>query len=201
MDSKYSQHIKGVLNYSKEEAVRLGTPVIGLEHLLLGILRDGEGEAVEVLQQLGADFFTIRKALEDHIKPDAYRVISETEEIPLTKATERVLKLVFLEAKSFKSSVIKTEHLLLAILKEENAFVTQMLSDMNIDYLTVRNKLEDDIEGITDDDIRADFASGDDDERMPFGGQEQGPGGKAQQSSKSNSETPDRKSTRLNSSH
>ena len=190
MNSKYSQHIKSVLNYSKEEALRLGTPVIGLEHLLLGIIRDGEGEAIEIMQQLGADFSTIRKTIEDHIKPDIYKAISEMDEIPLAKATERVLKMVFLEARSLKSTEIKTEHLLLAILKDENAFVTQMLNDMNIDYLSVRRKLEDDIEEITDDDIRADFASGDDDERMPFGGHDPGQGGKSHQPSKSNSETP-----------
>ncbi|MDR1155331.1 MAG: ATP-dependent Clp protease ATP-binding subunit [Bacteroidales bacterium] len=195
MDSKYSQHIKGVLNYSKEEALRLGTPIIGLEHLLLGILRDGEGEAVDVLQRLGADLQTIRKTIEAHIKPDVYRAIPETEDIPLAKATERVLKLVYLEAKSFKSPEIKKEHLLLAILKEENAFVTQMLNDMNIDYIAVRRNLGDlnVLPGMSGsaDDFKADYATGDDDEHMSFGGQEQGPGGsKAQQSSKSNSETP-----------
>ena len=65
MDSKYSQHIKSILNYSREEAIRLGTPVIGTEHLLLGILRDGEGEAVEILKQLGADFKVMRKKIEE----------------------------------------------------------------------------------------------------------------------------------------
>ena len=142
MDSKYSQHIKGVLNYSREEAIRLGTPVIGLEHLMLGILRDGEGEAIAVMEELGGDLKAIRSAIENHIKPTVYRPIPEMDDIPLTKATERVLKLVFLEAKSFKSAEIKTEHLLLAILKEENAFVTQLLSGMNINYLTVRMKLD-----------------------------------------------------------
>ena len=189
MDAKYSQHIQGVLNYSREEAIRLGTPVIGVEHLLLGILRDGEGEAVDILQGLGADLHTVRKTIENHIKPAVYRAIPVTEDIPLAKATERVLKLVFLEAKSFKSAEIKTEHLLLAILKEESAFVTQMLNEMNIDYLTVRMKLEDvDFPG----DIRADYS--DDDDRVPAGGvpsgSGQGQGGKPQQSSKTNSETP-----------
>ena len=188
MDSKYSQHIKGVLNYSKEEAMRLGTPVIGIEHLLLGILRDGEGEAVEILQQLGADLQAIRKTIENQIKPAVYRAIPKTDDLPLAKATERVLKLVFLEARSFKCSEIKTEHLLLAILKEENSFVTQMLNSMNIDYLAVRNRLED--TGIITDDFRAGYD--DDDERLvPFGAPpEPKSGSKSQQSSKTNSETP-----------
>jgi len=193
MDSKYSQHIKGVLSYSKEEAIRLGTPVIGTEHLLLGILRDGEGEAVVILKQLGADLKALRKIIENHIKPPVYRTIPATEDLPLSKATERVLKLVFLEARSLKCSEIKTEHLLLAILKEENTFVTKMLNSMNIDYLAVRRKLED-VE-IAGDDFRIDFRSEDDDERLfPVGagsGSGSAPGGKAQQQpAKTNSETP-----------
>jgi len=188
MDFKYSQHIQGVLNYSKEEALRLGTPVIGLEHLLLGILRDGEGEAVAILQRLGADLNAIRQTVENHIRPNKFRAIPETADIPLTKATERVLKLVYLEAKSFKSPEIKTEHLLLAILREENAFVTQMLHDMSIDYLAVREKLE----NITGIEFQPGFTGRAEDEYVPAGGgpPEREPAGKSQQSAKTNSETP-----------
>jgi ATP-dependent Clp protease ATP-binding subunit ClpC len=191
MDAKYSQHIKGVLNYSREEAIRLGTPVIGVEHLLLGILRDGEGEAVDILQGLGADLHAIRKTIENHIKPAVYRAIPATADIPLAKATERILKLVLLEAKSFKSAEIRTEHLLLAILKEEGAFVTKMFHEINIDYLAVRMKLE----GLDffPDDIRADYGDDDDDRIVPAGvpaGSGQGQSGRPQQSSKTNSETP-----------
>ena len=203
MDSKYSQHVKGVLNYSKEEALRLGTPVIGPEHLLLGILRDGEGEAIDILQRLGADLSTIRKIIEDHIKPAVYRSIPETEDIPLTKSTERVLKLVFLEAKSLKCAEVKTEHLLLAILKDENAFATQVLNNMNIDYLAVRRNLEDledlDISDVFHAGFNDDDDDDDDDERLfPVGAgpdqghaQGQGQSGKAPATAaKTNSDTP-----------
>ncbi len=190
MDSKFSQHIKGVLSYSKEEAMRLGTPVIGLEHLMLGILRDGESEAVEILQSLGANLYDIRKQIEDHIKPETYHPIPETEDLPLTKSTERILKLVYLEAKSFKSSEIKTEHLLLAILKEENAFVTQMLNEMNIDYFTVRKRLED----MQEDEISTEITSSsgeDEEQQMPYGGGDSGSGqGRPSQTPKTTSETP-----------
>ena len=198
MDSKYSQHIKEVLMYSKEEAIRLGTPVIAVEHLMLGIMRDGQGDAVEILQTLGADFYVIRKKIENHIKPSIHRNISEAEDIPLSKSTERVLKLVLLEAKSFKSLEVRTEHLLLAILKEEEAFVTKILNEMNIDYLAVRMKLEGtdtslgkEIHAGFDDDDDDD----DDDELVPFGGPvHQGhsasSGAKSQQQGKTNSETP-----------
>ena len=188
-----SKHIKRVLSYSREEALRLGTPIIGIEHLMLGMLRDGEGDAVSILQQLGADLYFIRETIEHHIKPAVYRPISAKDDIPLTKATERVLKLVLLEAKSFKSAEVKTEHLLLAILKDENAFVTQLLNEMNIDYLTVRMKLED-FDFMPGDEVHAGFGSDDDDERMPFGGPVMGgrPSGKSQQQStpKANSDTP-----------
>ena len=195
MDSKYSQHIKGVLSYSKEEAVRLGTPVVGVEHLMLGILRDGEGEAVEILQTLGADLYVVRKRIEDHIKPAMYRPISETEDIPLSKASERVLKIVFLEAKSFKSVEVKTGHLLLAILKEEDSFVTQMLNEMNIDYLAVRMKLEG-TDMLPGDVVHAGFDDDDDDDdNSPFvhaghGGGAASSNSKSQQAGKTNSETP-----------
>jgi len=189
MDSKYSQHIKGVLNYSREEAIRLGTPVIGLEHLMLGILRDGQGDAIEILEGFGADLFAIRTNIENHIKPAKYRPIPETLDIPLTKAVERVLKLVNLEAKSFKSAEVKTEHLLLAILKEENSFVTQMLNDMNIDYLTVRMKIEGIDMMMSPDDLVFAGRGDDDYERVPAGGVPPS-GGKGSQAAKTNSETP-----------
>ncbi len=189
MDSKFSERVKGILGYSKEEAMRLGTPVVGLEHLMLGILRDGESEAVEILQSLGADLFDVRKTIEDHIKPEIYEAISETEDLPLTKQAERVLKLVYLEARSFKSSEIETEHLLLAILKDDNAFVTRMLNDMKIDYFSVRKKME----GISDGEFQDDYSPGTGDEEesnSPFGGDPGSEKGKMSQSAKSSSETP-----------
>ncbi|MDR2037550.1 MAG: ATP-dependent Clp protease ATP-binding subunit [Bacteroidales bacterium] len=191
MDSKFSQHIKGVLGYSKEEAMRLGTPYIGLEHLFLGILRDGENEALDILQSLGADLYDVRKHIEDKIRPDTFQTIPESEDIPLLKSTERALKLVYLEAKSFKSPEIKTEHLLLAILKDETSYVTQLLNEMDIDYYSVRRRLED-ITEVKDDEIRADFAAGgdDDESRNPFEGGGGGQGASKQQASKSSSETP-----------
>ncbi|MDR1667190.1 MAG: ATP-dependent Clp protease ATP-binding subunit [Bacteroidales bacterium] len=142
MDSKFSQHIKSVLSYSKEEAMRLGNPYIGTEHLFLGILRDGESEAVEILQSMGIDLHNVRKRIEDKIRPATFQHIPETNEIPLLKSAERALKLVYLEAKAFKSAEVKTEHLLLAILKDETSYVTQLLNKMDIDYFSVRRCME-----------------------------------------------------------
>jgi ATP-dependent Clp protease ATP-binding subunit ClpC len=188
MDAKFSQRIKDVLNYSKEEAVRLGHNSISTEHLFLGILRDGEGDAIEVLLSLGADLYELRKTIEGRIKPEKYYPVIETENIPLLKSADRVLKLVHLEARSFKSEYVDTGHLLLAILKDEKAYVTQILNELNIDYFTVKEELESyDIES------RSDFPGGgdddDDDSRAGQFGQNK-PGSNAPQQGKSGSETP-----------
>ncbi|MDR1673104.1 MAG: ATP-dependent Clp protease ATP-binding subunit [Bacteroidales bacterium] len=165
MDSKFSQHIKGVLGYSKEEAMRLGTPYIAPEHLFLGILRDGENEAVGILQSLGIDLYDIRKKIEDQINPESYRTIPETEDIPLLKSAERVLKLVYLEAQSFKSSEIKTEHLLLAILKDETSLPTKLINEIGIDYFSVRRCMENlaEVNEEREEKMKADYTEKDDD--------------------------------------
>ena len=93
MDAKFSQRIKDVLTYSKEEAVRLGNAYIGTEHLLLGMLREGEGLAIDILESFEIDLMHMRKLIEDRIKTDE-QVISDTENIPLYKTAERALKLV-----------------------------------------------------------------------------------------------------------
>lgn len=188
MDAKFSQRIKDVLNYSREEALRLGHNTISTEHLFLGILRDGEGDAIEVLLSLGADLYEIRKTIENRIKPDKYIPVKENDNLPLLKSADRVLKLVHLEARSFKSEFVDTGHLLLAILKDEKAYVTQVLNELNIDYFTVKEELESyDIES------RSDFpGGGDDDDDDARGGQfgQNKPGGSAPQPGKSGSETP-----------
>jgi ATP-dependent Clp protease ATP-binding subunit ClpC len=188
MDAKFSQRIKDVLNYSREEALRLGHNTISTEHLFLGILRDGEGDAIEVLLSLGADLYEIRKTIETRIKPEKYIPVKENDNLPLLKSADRVLKLVHLEARSFKSEFVDTGHLLLAILKDEKAYVTQVLNELNIDYFTVKEELESyDIES------RSDFpGGGDDDDDDARGGQfgQNKPGGNAPQQGKSGSETP-----------
>ncbi len=197
MDSNFSQQVKEVLGYSKEEAMRLGTPYIGPEHLLLGLLRDGENEATDILQSLGANLYDVRKMIEDKIRPETYKAIPEAEDLPLLKSTERVLRLVLLEARSFKSSEVHTEHLLLAILKNESTYATQLLNEMDIDYFSVRKRMEDTIDMTEEEnEISSDYTTGsndDDDQRTPFGGGAGGPGqgGKQQQqAAKTTSETP-----------
>ncbi len=125
MDSQFSQRVKDILGYSKEEAIRLGNSHISPEHLFLGILSDGEGVAVEILINQGSIFLYLKDLLKKSIKVESPVPVADHEIIPLLRSTERVLKIVYLEAKALKSSTIDSEHLLLAILKDENALVTR----------------------------------------------------------------------------
>ncbi|MGC9344699.1 MAG: Clp protease N-terminal domain-containing protein, partial [Bacteroidales bacterium] len=164
MDAKFSQRIKDVLSYSKEEAIRLGNDHLAVEHLFLGLIRDGEGIAIDILLMLGAELYDLRKSVEDQVKKDEISSITDSDNLPLYKSTERVLKLVYLEARALKDSMIDTGHLLLAILKDENNQATQVLNEKNIFYENVRKELEtDNIEN------KADFPGDEDDEaKGPF---------------------------------
>lgn len=164
MDSKYSQKIKDVLTYSREEAIRLGNPSISTEHLFLGILRDGEGVAIDILINHGVDLVELKRIIEKKIKSDMdFSGTNEPENITLFKSAERVLKLVLLEARSLKSETVNTSHLLLAILRDDTSYVTQLLAEKKIDYQLVRSELE-----ANDIKAKADFSE-DDEEKGQMG--------------------------------
>ena len=184
MDSQFSQRVKDILGYSKEEAIRLGNSHISPEHLFLGILRDGESVAIEILMNQGIDLMVLKGSLEKSIKVESPVPVADHEVIPLLRSTERILKLVYLEAKALKSSTIDTEHLLLAILKDENALVTRFLSELDVDYQTVRKMVE--TESPTS---KADYPRDEDDEGQSFSGPGKGQPSNPS-SSKSSSDTP-----------
>ncbi|HPR57567.1 MAG TPA: ATP-dependent Clp protease ATP-binding subunit [Bacteroidales bacterium] len=142
MEAKFSQHVKDVLTYSREEALRVGNEYIGVEHLVLGILRDGEGLAIQILNYLGVDLSELRKTIEKYITTNAKPGTRKPENLPLVKQAERALKLTYLEAKLFNSNLIGTEHLLLAILKDEDNLVSITLEKQGVDYESVRNELQ-----------------------------------------------------------
>ncbi|PKM75367.1 MAG: Clp protease ClpC [Firmicutes bacterium HGW-Firmicutes-17] len=139
MDSKFSPRIKDVISYSKEEAIRLGNKVIAPEHLFLGIVREGEGIAIEILQSLGVNLDTLKKSIEERIKTDEELKDSDFNTISMQKSVERILKLVHLEAKSLKSKVVDTGHLLLAILRIDDSHVSDILHDYNVDYDLIKS--------------------------------------------------------------
>ncbi len=141
MDSKFSEKIKTVLSYSKEEAIRLGNDYIGTEHLFLGILRDGANEVADALISLGINLQMIKEDIEDQIREEYYDTTVDNVEIPLVKSSERVLKLIYLEAKSLKDSKIDTGHMMLAILKDDESLVTKLLNEFSIDYDIMKDKI------------------------------------------------------------
>ena len=133
MEAKFSQRVKDVLSFSREEAIRLGNEYIGVEHLLLGMIREGEGLAIRILSYLNVNMAELRRTIESAIANPANnnRV---NDNLPLVKQAERALKLTYLEAKLFNSELIGTEHLLLAILKDEDNLVTRSIKKFNVDY-------------------------------------------------------------------
>lgn len=177
MDAQFSQRIKDVLGYSKEEAVRLGNSHISVEHLFLGILRDGEGLAIDVLVVLGVELYDLRMAIEKSIRNDQPSTVTDPDSLPLLKSAERILKLTHLEARSMKEKTIDTNHLLLAILKDDNNYATRYLVENDITYNKVKQEITDSLP-----ENQADFPGDEDDEaKGPFGG---GSGGGSQGGSK-----------------
>ncbi|GAB1452504.1 ATP-dependent Clp protease ATP-binding subunit [Draconibacterium sp.] len=183
MDSQFSPRIKDIIGYSREEAVRLGNDYIGQEHLFLGILRDGEGIATDILENLGISLAEIKDLVEKKIRTD--RRIDLQADIVMLKSTEKTLKLVYLEARSFKSATVNSGHLLLAILKDSDSIITQLLVEFGVNYYMVRNQIQDYKEDV---EAKSDFPEGEDDDttddftRGPMRqqpGQKKGPGSKS----------------------
>ena len=141
MDDNFSPRVKDVITYSKEEALRLGHDFIGTEHLMLGILRDGNGKAINILNNLSVDLDHLRRKVEILSPANPNTDISnEKKNLHLTRQAERALKTTFLEAKVFQSSSISTAHLLLCILRNENDPTTKLLNKLKIDYDTAKEQ-------------------------------------------------------------
>jgi ATP-dependent Clp protease ATP-binding subunit ClpC len=142
MEAKFSNRVKEVISLSREEALRLGHDYIGTEHLLLGMIREGEGVAVSILKKLGVPLDELRNSVERAVKGTANHNVKNLANIPLTRQSEKVLKITYLEAKIFKSQLIGTEHLLLSILRDEDNIATQILQKFDATYDAVKEMLE-----------------------------------------------------------
>ncbi len=144
MDDNFSPRVKDVIAFSKEEALRLGHDFIGTEHLMLGLLRDGNGKAIEILGNLDVDLTHLRRKVEI-LSPSNNSLpvdTSEKKNLHLTRQAERALKTTFLEAKLFQNSSINTAHLLLCILRNENDPTTKLLLKLNVDYDRVKEQFK-----------------------------------------------------------
>lgn len=142
MEAKFSNRVKEVITLSREEALRLGHDYIGTEHLILGMIREGEGVAVALLKKLGVQLDHLRAEIEKVSKGTATHEIKNVANIPLTRASEKILKITYLEAKVFKAQLIGTEHLLLSILRDPDNLATQILNKFDVAYDTVKEMLE-----------------------------------------------------------
>src|ERR1700733_5959538 len=149
MEAKFSPRVKDVIQYSREEALRLGHDYIGTEHLLLGLIRDGDGVAIKLLRELAVDTARLRRSVEDAVKGTIGTNV-HIGSIPLTKQAEKVLKITYLEAKIFKSDVIGTEHLLLSILRDEDNIASQILLQFNVNYEIFKGEVESHKTDVTD---------------------------------------------------
>ena len=144
MDDNFSPRVKDVIAYSKEEALRLGHEFIGTEHLMLGLLRDGNGKALSILNTLDIDLNYLRRKVEILSPANPHIASNENDKknLHLTRQAERALKTTFLEAKLFQSTSINTAHLLLCILRNENDPTTKLLNKMKIDYDGVKDQFK-----------------------------------------------------------
>ncbi|MCL5247441.1 ATP-dependent Clp protease ATP-binding subunit [Cellulophaga sp. 20_2_10] len=184
MDDNFSPRVKDVIAYSKEEALRLGHDFIGTEHLMLGLLRDGNGKAINILDALEIDLDHLRRKVEilSPANPNSDNLQKDKKNLHLTRQAERALKTTFLEAKLFQSSSINTAHLLLCILRNENDPTTKLLHKLKVDYDNVKSEFksiitkdEDFIDTPRAESFPGDSDSSDNDEKENFGATTGGP--------------------------
>ncbi|MDT8886769.1 ATP-dependent Clp protease ATP-binding subunit [Aquirufa regiilacus] len=186
MEAKFSNKVKEVIALAREEALRLGHDYIGTEHLMLGIIRDGEGPGIELLHKSGVSLDQLRQSIE-HSTASTSRSSFDKQSmlnIPLTKQAEKVLRLTYLEAKYFKTNLVGTEHLLMAILRDEDNVATQILEKYQVHYDLIKEMVEFQSSNSQDNLPKAssDTDDSDDDSRL-FGGSNQGSQGGSSSSS------------------
>ena len=160
MDNNFSAQVKEIISFSREEALRLGNDFIGTEHLLLGLIREGDNTAVRILKSFNVDLYELRKEIELAVKDKTGKNIANINSLPLTKQAEKVIRVTVLEAKALKSATVETEHLMLSILKNKENIATQILNQFDVDYDLFRQEL-----GIVkSSDPRAEFTDENDDD-------------------------------------
>jgi ATP-dependent Clp protease ATP-binding subunit ClpC len=172
MDNNFSPQVKEIISYSREEALRLGNDFIGTEHLVLGLIRDGENTAIKILKSLSIDLYELRKEIEMAVKDKTGKNIANINSLPLTKQAEKVIRITVLEAKSQKSPMVESEHLMLSILKNKENIATQILNQFEVDYDIFKNELG----FVTSKPPQAEFNEEDDfdEERKQYGQQPKG---------------------------
>ncbi|MGV3530517.1 MAG: ATP-dependent Clp protease ATP-binding subunit [Flavisolibacter sp.] len=183
MDNNFSPQVKEIISYSREEALRLGNDFIGTEHLLLGLIREGDNTALMILKSFNVDLYELRKEVEMAVKDKTGKNIANINSLPLTKQAEKVIRVTVLEAKALKSPMVETEHLMLSILKNKENIATQILNQFDVDYDIFRTELG----MVKSNDIRAEFQEENDDD---FDEEKKYSQSKSRQAGASKSKTP-----------
>lgn len=158
MNNRFSPKISEVLNYSKEEAIRLQNTNVSPEHLMLGVIRDGEGKAIEILKKLNINISELKNKLEQHARNKMEMYLQKEHEVLLDAHTSKILKLCLLEARSLKNDIADTEHVLLAIMREDKNIASQILQESSIHYSDILEQL------VPQSDFRSGFGYDDEDD-------------------------------------
>ncbi|MBD0278991.1 MAG: ATP-dependent Clp protease ATP-binding subunit, partial [Flavisolibacter sp.] len=183
MDNNFSSQVKEIISFSREEALRLGNDFIGTEHLLLGLIREGDNTAIRILKSFNVDLYELRKEIELAVKDKTGKNIANINSLPLTKQAEKVIRVTVLEAKALKSPTVETEHLMLSILKNKENIATQILNQFDVDYDLFRQELG----MVKSNDTRAEYQEENDDD---FDDEKKYSGSKSRQQGATKSKTP-----------
>jgi ATP-dependent Clp protease ATP-binding subunit ClpC len=142
MEASFSDKVKEILRFSKDEAIRLNHDSVGAEHIILSMIREKDDFVYQSLLSLNVNLVDFKKQLEKSIASKVPIVLNNNAEIPLTKQTNNILKVAILEAKKYRSPLIETEHLMLAILRSKENIVSQVFRDYDIDDKVFRDNFE-----------------------------------------------------------
>ena len=142
MNKSFSNRANQVIKISRDEALKLGNEYIGSEHILLGILLEGEGVAAQTLRNLSINFDQLRDKIEDSVRANSALDADKSGNLPLTKQAEKALKVSTIEAKIYKSDVIGTEHILLSIVREEDNLAAKLLLEFGVNYEIIRREID-----------------------------------------------------------
>ena len=140
MNEMFTESARKAIEYARDEAARLRHDYIGTEHLLLGLIRLGEGRAVEIIINLGLDLNDLKQSVEEVVQPSGGTMTMG--QLPLTARAKKTLEVSGHESRALKSTYIDTDHILLALLKDEEGVAAQVLSTYEIDYKEAYEELK-----------------------------------------------------------
>ncbi len=141
MNGMFTDRVKKVMQLAREESVRLGSDYVGTEHLLLGLIREGDGVAINVIKNLNVDLDDLAKEIERSVTT-AGGMMTIGQMIPFTPRAKKVLEVAAQEARSMGHRYIGTEHLLMALVKDDDSVASNVLTNLSIDYERVKEEVE-----------------------------------------------------------